>query len=197
MISTNISSFLKTSFCDWPGRMSSIIFVRGCNFRCPTCHNYELLETSETIDLEKTLEELKNNSKWIDHVTISGGEPTIYNDLDDLVYLLRKNGFKVKLDTNGSNPFVIYDLISIVSLFSIDIKGPFRKYPELTGYKIDEETIRRNFMEYIIPLAKNNPSKFQFRTTLVPSLKEEDISEIKSYFPPMFSIQFQDYQEVF
>lgn len=196
MISENISSFIKTSFCDWPGKISSVIFVRGCNFRCPTCHNYELLDSKETINFDVLFENMKKNYKWIDHVTISGGEPTIYKDLDELVFLLYRNDFKVKIDTNGSNPHIIRDLIPFVSLFSIDIKGPFHKYPELSGYKISEKRIEENFNKFIIPTAVKHSENFQFRTTLVPSITEEDISEIKSYFPPIFSIQFQDYQEV-
>lgn len=196
MISKNISSFIKTSFCDWPGKISSVIFVRGCNFRCPTCHNYELLNTKETINFDSLFKTIYNNRKWINNITISGGEPTIYNDLIDLVHLFYKNGFDVKVDTNASNPSIINDILPYVSLVSVDIKGPYNKYPELVGYKIEPESIKKNFEDFIIPFAKENPNKFQFRTTVVPSLTEEDILEIKSYFPPIFSIQFQDYQEV-
>lgn len=196
MVFEDISSFLKNSFCDWPGKVSSVIFLRGCNFRCPTCHNYELLTTTETIDFDEIFEKLKKNSKWIDHITISGGEPTIYKDLHELIYFLYKNNFNVKLDTNGSNPDMIYNVISYTTMFSIDIKGPYHKYPELTGYKISEERIKNNFNNHIIPLAKSSPEKFQFRTTLVPSLTEEDISEVKTYLPSSFSIQFQKYIEI-
>ncbi|MFW6311384.1 MAG: anaerobic ribonucleoside-triphosphate reductase activating protein [Nanoarchaeota archaeon] len=195
MISKNISSFVKTSFCDWPGKISSIIFVRNCNFRCPTCHNFELLETNETLEPEELFNKIFDNYRWINHLTISGGEPTIYNDLYDLVKFFNDNNFIVKVDSNGSRPDMIEKLMPITSLFSIDIKAPFYKYPEVTGYRIDEKTIKEKF-EYIISLSKINPDQFQFRTTLVPSLTNEDIEEIKSYFPPDYQIQFQDYKEI-
>lgn len=194
MISKNISSFVKSSFCDWPGKITSVIFVRNCNFRCPTCHNFELLETNDVIDFDYLINNFFQILKWINNLTISGGEPTIYEDLPDLVDFFNQFNFNIKVDSNGSRPEMIEKLLNDISLFSIDIKAPFWKYPEVTGYKINEESIKEKF-SYIIDMAKSNPEKFQFRTTLIPSLTDEDISEIKSYFPPEFKIQFQNFKE--
>jgi pyruvate formate lyase activating enzyme len=154
------------------------------------------LSNIETINFSDILEKLNKNKQWIDHITISGGEPTIYNDLFELVDLLNSNNFKVKVDSNASRPEMIKDLINYVEMFSIDIKGPYEKYPELTGFRITEEQIKENFENNIFPLAKEYPHKFQFRTTLVPLLEHQDILKIQSYPPSSFKIQFQYYQEV-
>lgn len=191
MVFDNISSLLKSSFIDWSGKICSVIFLRGCNFRCPTCHNYELIYTNQTIEFDYVLRTIKDQIKWIDGVNISGGEPTIYKDLPLLVKEIKKIGLDVKVDTNGSNPDMVDDLFSEVSLFAVDIKGPFEKYYYLTGESISSTEIEQKITR-IINLSKHYPNKFYFRTTLVPSLTDEDLEIVKSYVYPL-NIHFQDY----
>ncbi len=195
MIFNKISSFVKSSFCDWPGEITSVIFLKGCNFRCPTCHNIELLDTNKIYDYDRILNHLIDNYDWINHVTISGGEPTIYRDLSLLIKDLYSKNFKIKLDSNGSNPDLIKEVIPYVSLFAIDIKSTYEKYYEASGYRIKETDVRSNF-DKIFNLSRSHPNKFWFRTTLIPSLTNEDILKIKKYPPPNFSIHFQKFQEI-
>lgn len=191
----NVRGYVKNSFCDWPGKVTTIIFLGGCNFRCPTCHNYELVhKTTPEISFSEVLSHIKNNLKWLDGIVISGGEPTI----DKQIFRLSKflsSFLPLKVDTNGSLPYVIEDLIPYVDKFSIDIKGPWEKYPKLTGDYITEYTIRECFEE-IFPLANKYKDKFEFRTTFVPYLNQNDIETVKTYLPSDFSLKIQNYQEV-
>ncbi len=130
-------------------------------------------------------------------MVISGGEPTIAQDLDILIKEVRKLGFSVKLDTNGSHPEVISRLLDgkLVELFAVDVKGPFEKYGELTGTKIATQKVKENF-EWIFKLAQENPSRFLFRLTKVPILTKKDIEIAKTYLPGGFNLNLQEYLDV-
>jgi len=194
-----IKGFQPISLCDWPGKVSCVIFIGGCNFRCPTCHNKQIAfypDKTPTIDFD-IFDYLKKKKKWLDGVVISGGEPTIAKGLDELIKEIKDLGFPVKLDTNGSNPKLIYEFLqlNLVDLFAVDVKGPFKKYNELTGGKITEEEVKKNFDE-IFSLATKYPSKFLFRLTKVPLLNKEDILTVKKYLPPGFELKLQEYLDV-
>lgn len=196
MMFGNIRAFVKNSFCDWPGKVTTVLFLGGCNFKCPTCHNYELIYKKDPeIDFKSITDHLENNLKWLDGIVISGGEPTIDSQIYDLTEFLSKNYLPVKLDSNGSNPVVIENLMDNVQKFSIDVKGPWNKYPELTGNCISKEKIK-NCFDHIFFLAQRSPEKFEFRTTFVPQLTNDDLEVVKSYLPNQFTLKIQKYQEV-
>ena len=125
----HIKGFIPTSFLDWPGTICSVIFLGGCGFRCPACHNRNLvLEPRSLPDypVEEILRSLDARGNWIDGITVTGGEPTIHKSLPNLLRIFRHRKLKIKLDTNGSNPEMLEALIDLrlVDAVSMDIKAP-------------------------------------------------------------------------
>ena len=173
-----IKGFLETSFLDWPGKLCSVIFLPHCNFRCPYCHNHPLVfhpEQYSSIPLEDILDRLQSLSDWIDGVCITGGEPTLHADLPLLIREIKRNGFLVKLDTNGSNPQMLEDLSKAeqIDFISMDVKAPLDpfSYRRSIGLSIDLNLILRS-----IGILKKGRVDYQFRMTVVPGLhREEDI----------------------
>lgn len=171
-----IRGFISTSFLDWPGKVSAVIFLSGCGFRCPVCHNHKLVTVPDSIaviPLEDVLRELKAKKSWLDGVTVSGGEPTIRRNLPELLALLRAEGLKIKLDTNGSNPSMLRELIgrNLLDAVSMDVKAPLtdKEYSRVAGVPVDVRVIRRS-----IELLKTSGLEVAFRTTAIPGLVEED-----------------------
>lgn len=180
-----IGGFQKTSLIDYPGHISSIIFTRGCNFRCPYCHNPELVypdRYGELYNEKEILSYLIGRKEKVNAVVITGGEPTIQRDLRSFIYNLKKEGFLVKLDTNGSRPEILRSLIKekIVDYFALDIKAPKEKYKIVTR-------ISYSAYDWVIQ-SKNaileSESPYEFRTVFDPSiLTEKDIEEIRKSLP--------------
>jgi pyruvate formate lyase activating enzyme len=171
----NIKGFIATSLIDWPGKISSVIFLGGCGFRCPACHNHRLVTDPDSVDdypIDKVVDQLRRRKTWIDGVTITGGEPTLRKDLPDLLRLLQNLGLKIKLDTNGSNPGVLTRLIDakLVDAVFMDVKAPLnaRDYTAVAGVAVDPRMIRRS-----ISILKNSGLEIVFRTTVIPGLVEE------------------------
>lgn len=174
------------SFCDWPGHISEIIFLGGCNFRCPTCHNAGIaFRPDATPDLDETavFTRLRNRAKWLNGLVVSGGEPTIHPGLPDFLTRLHAAvGLPVKLDTNGSHPDMVLDLLKIgaIAAVSLDLKGPWAKYPELTGGRCTAAEAEEN-VGRLLDYAKARPGAILFRTTMVPGLTEDDINAVRGY----------------
>ncbi len=194
----NVRGFQKFSLCDWPGRSSAVIFFGGCNFRCPTCHNWQLATNAssiETVSRDMIIDYLTAKSSWLDGVVITGGEPTINPGLLDLLVEIKNLGFPVNLHTNGFNPEVIKECINqnLVEVFSIDVKGPWTLYPELTG-GMTPEAAERN-LGYCFDLAQLGIGRFHFRTTHVPFLTDTDIAICESYLPEGYELHIQQYRE--
>ena len=180
-----IKGFLDVSFVDWDGKLTSVIFLPNCNFRCPFCHNANLVlepEKLETIPIEYVEEQLKKQKGWIEGVCISGGEPTLQNDLPELFCRLKKMGFLVKLDTNGTNPTLLKELFdrNLVDYVALDIKAPLKlkKYSAATGVKA-EETMER--VKESIKFLLDSSMDYEFRTTVVPGLHDKDDIKQISY----------------
>ncbi|MCX8110220.1 MAG: anaerobic ribonucleoside-triphosphate reductase activating protein, partial [Syntrophorhabdaceae bacterium] len=110
-----VKGFIETSFIDWRGHLSSVLFTGGCNFRCPYCHNSDLVlryREMEDVPVKYIIERLKKFRDWIDHIVITGGEPTIHDGLYRFIEGFKKQGLFVKLDTNGSNPSMLKKLVA-------------------------------------------------------------------------------------
>lgn len=170
-----IKGFISTSLLDWPGKICSVVFLAGCGFRCPACHNSSLvLDPASVPDypIERVLQSLSNRSKWIDGVTVTGGEPTIRRDLPDLIRALRACGVKIKLDTNGSNPEMLEQLICshLIDAVSMDVKAPLvqQSYSRVAGVPVDVRIVRRS-----ISILKRSDLEVIFRTTAIPGIVEE------------------------
>lgn len=167
-----IKGFLETSFLDWPGRLAAVLFLGGCNFRCPFCHNAELVlepHRVPSIPLPAVLERLRGLRGWVDGVVVSGGEPTLSPRLPELLGRLRAAGHKIKLDTNGSHPDVLARLIgrSLVHAIDMDLKAPLEAavYARLAGVPVRLELIRAS-----IDVIRHSGLPHRFRTTYVPGL---------------------------
>lgn len=164
---------------EYPGMISAIAFTQGCNFRCPYCHNPELVDPDlfgDCLPEEGVLSFLERRRGKLDALTISGGEPTIQLDLIDFIKRVRKIGYLIKLDTNGSCPEVLEQLIGgrLLDYIAMDMKGPFQRYRTVTRSKIDEDKIRQS-MEIIMKSGK----PYEFRTTVPKKLlQEEDLLEM-------------------
>lgn len=171
-----IGGFQKFSTVDYPGHLCCTVFLIGCNMRCKFCHNPVLMDKTgiEEVPLEEVLSFLEKRKGLLQGVCITGGEPTLHDDLEEFIILVKNMGYKVKLDTNGTKPQVIKNLITkgLIDYVAVDIKAPLEKYPDITGYvNISEikETIR---------IVLNSNIDYEFRTTFLPDFYEEDIIEI-------------------
>lgn len=157
----------KLSMVDYDGHIATTIFTSGCNFACPFCHNSSLvtnISQNEEIDINDIFAHLKKRKGIIDAVVISGGEPTLQPDLIDFIRSLKEYNVFIKLDTNGTKPKVIKNLIenNLIDYIAMDIKNSPEKYITTTGRDVDIDAIKTS-IEYII---KSNIDH-EFRTTLV------------------------------
>ena len=171
-----IKGFLETSFIDWPGKIVSVVFLPYCNFRCPYCHNHGLVLTPDkqkTISTEYIFQRLDEFRGWIDGVCITGGEPTLHPYLSELIRQFRSKGFLIKLDTNGTFPDVLGNLISkgLIDYVSMDVKGPLDeiRYSRCAGVPVKLRNIRES-----IALLKDGAIPYEFRVTVVPGLLDKD-----------------------
>jgi pyruvate formate lyase activating enzyme len=192
-----VRGFEFLSLCDWPGLHSCILFLGGCNLRCPTCHNARLawdMHTLPPMDPARIKTYLRDRAGWLDGVTVTGGEPTTVPGLAALLFDIRQSGLPVKLDTNGMRPGMVRELLDLglVDVFAVDVKGPFAKYPALTGHAVSEIAARAN-LERIFGLAVARPEAFYFRTTQVPGLTDDDLAIARGYLPPNFTLTIQKY----
>jgi len=179
-----ISGLQPVTASDFPGRMAAIVFTQGCNFHCPFCHNASLLpmDADSLIGENAIFAFLQKRRKVLDGVVISGGEPTLQDDLAGFCRKVRKMGFAVKLDTNGSRPEVIQGLLaeSLVDFIAMDIKAPMSRLEKLTGTAYHGPQISRS-----ISLIAASGVDHLFRTTDVkPLLSSEDHRDIKDLVPP-------------
>lgn len=164
----------KLTLIDYPGHIAATVFTMGCNFRCPFCHNPELVSDSRyTVSgiLEKEFFDLlKNRQGKLEGVCITGGEPTIQPDIIDFIRKIKKLEYKVKLDTNGARPDVLRLLYreNLLDFVAMDIKNSLKKYATTANSKIDKERIKLS-----ADLIRNSGIDYEFRTTVVPGLHEE------------------------
>jgi pyruvate formate lyase activating enzyme len=159
---------------DFPGCISATVFTGGCNFRCPYCHNADLVlrpESLPTVPQPVFLEFLDSRKGFLEAVCISGGEPLLHDDLEELLQAARERGLQTKLDTNGSFPSRLQRLLDkgLVDCVAMDVKAPLAKYPAVAGFSGDTEAIRKS-----TEILKNSGVRHLFRTTAVPDLIDTD-----------------------
>ncbi len=178
-----IKGLIDLSLVDWDSRISMVIFLAGCNMRCPFCYNVNLVlhpEKLPTIPFEQIEKRLKRNTGWTDGVVITGGEPTIHSDLSHLCQRIKKWGFLVKLDTNGTNPMLIEELITakVVDYVAMDIKAPLTEEKYFRACGVNTENLLEE-IEKTTDLLLKDEVRYEFRTTVVPSLHSiHDIKDI-------------------
>ncbi|MBN1797729.1 MAG: anaerobic ribonucleoside-triphosphate reductase activating protein [Spirochaetales bacterium] len=182
-----IGALQRFSLLDYPGKISCIVFTQGCNFRCPYCHNPELVDSR--LFMPKIMPQvffsfLEKRIKKIDAVVITGGEPTIQSDLPEFIRKIKALDFLVKLDTNGSRPEVLSALLDnkLLDYIAMDIKAPLDLYGKISGvYKNGSlNTAIRESIDLII----NSEVEHEFRTTIVKDLlSKEHILNISGLIP--------------
>jgi pyruvate formate lyase activating enzyme len=173
----------KNSLIEWPGKVSAVLFLGGCSFRCPFCYNSGLVldhTKLPSFSEKKALNFLEKRKKFLDGVMITGGEPLLEVRVGELIEFIKKVkelGLLVGLETNGSNPKALAKLLKekLLSYVAMDIKAPLtgKDYEKLTGVKIDIKKIKRS-----IGLIKNSGIDYEFRTTVAPLLSEKDILQM-------------------
>lgn len=177
-----IKGFQKTSLIDYPDKISSIIFLPDCNFRCSYCHNPDLIinpNKIKTIPEQEVINHLKNKKSWIDALVITGGEPTLHKEIFDFLKKIKELNLLTKLDTNGTNPIILKELIEkkLVDFIAMDIKAPLEKYEKITKTNVNEKNIQKS-----IDLIRNSSINYEFRITVVPELiAKEDLLEIAEW----------------
>lgn len=180
-----IGGLQKVSLIDFPGKIAAAVFTQGCNFRCPYCHNPDLVPREPRgalLPVEDVLAFLEKRRGRLDGVVLTGGEPTVQTGLPDFLETVRAMGYLVKLDTNGSNPGILEELLGrrLLDYVAMDLKAPERKYGLFSGpdvpFSLIEETMN---------LLRFSGVPFEFRTTVALSILDEvDLQEILDMLGP-------------
>jgi pyruvate formate lyase activating enzyme len=179
-----IAGLQKTTLIDYPGKIACIVFLAGCNFRCPWCYSSELVLPLKIVKQPRISEKdffdfLRERKGKLEGVVICGGEPTINKDLPQFIEKIKNLGYFVKLDTNGSNPQAVKDLIGrkLIDYVAMDIKTTKEKYPMVFAEKIDLKDIEES-----VSLFKKSLIDFEFRTTVVNTIHtKEDFLDIAKW----------------
>lgn len=193
-----IGGFQKLTLIDYPGKIATTVFTVGCSFRCPFCHNPELVETQSIASVRSNMEKeffkfLGKRKGKLEGVCITGGEPTIQPDLTHFIKKVKKLGYFVKLDSNGSRPDVLRNIIQkkIVDFIAMDIKDSPKKYKKTSGGMADLERIKLS-----IKMIMHSGIDYEFRTTVVPGIHEEkDFDEIAKWIKGAKAYYLQEYRE--
>ena len=177
-----VGGITKSSLIDYPKKISAVVFLMGCNFNCPYCHNPELVISNimEPINSDTVYSFLKSRIGLLDAVVITGGEPTLHKDLPEFIKNIKNLGFLVKLDTNGSNPAMVKSLIEnkMIDYIAMDIKAPFDEYKNIVSRDANIELVKETFQ-----LIANSKIDYEFRTTVVSNLLNyESFTKISDIF---------------
>jgi pyruvate formate lyase activating enzyme len=185
------------SLCDWPGKVTAVLFVGGCPWRCPTCHNATLAwqpHRLPPLPRDEVLTFLERRKIWLDGVVVSGGEPSCLPGLELVLQDIAHLGYPVKLDTNGVHPERVDSWLTagLVEAVAVDVKGPWERYPELTGGRVDPQTAKAKLSRFFA-VAAARPHQVMFRCTKVPSLTPQDLETVRQQVPETFPLFWQDY----
>ena len=197
-----IGGLQKTTLIDYPGKVACTVFTIGCNFRCPFCYSSELVLPEKTKKQQRISDQdffnfLEERRGLLEGVCVCGGEPTVHENLPEFIKKIKDLGFYIKLDTNGSNPGMLKELIeeNLIDYVAMDIKAPLElksqasnpkfqkdpkrqipKYEQMTGIKVNLKDIKKS-----IEILKQAKVEFEFRTTVAPGLTKDDIFKMADY----------------
>ncbi|MEC4684505.1 MAG: anaerobic ribonucleoside-triphosphate reductase activating protein [Nitrospirota bacterium] len=186
-----IGGLQKFSLIDYPGQISAIVFMQGCNFRCVYCYNQELVYPhlfKEPIPENEILSFLDSRKGLLDGVVVTGGEPLLQSDLEDFLREVRDMGYQIKLDTNGSRPDRLEELVraGLVDYMAMDYKAPLSRYAGVTGVESNKEKIRRS-----IEVITGSGLSYEIRTTVFSGLGMSDLLDM------MTELQFMNVESYF
>lgn len=174
-----IGGIQKFSLINYPKKTAAVIFTQGCSFLCHYCHNPELVlknKFQKPANENDIFDFLKKRQDQLDAVVISGGEPTIQLDLEEFIKKIKDLNYLVKLDTNGTNPQILKNLIdkNLIDYIAMDIKAPLEKYPKVTNIDLGAALVQKS-----INIIMGSSLEYEFRTTLIKNLHtKEDISKM-------------------
>lgn len=192
-----IGGLQKTTLIDYPGKIACTVFLIGCNFRCPWCYSAELvlpekIKKQPKISQKEFFQFLKKRKGLLEGVVICGSEPTINKGLPQFIRKIKKLGYLVKLDTNGSNSKMLKELIDkkLIDYVAMDVKATREKYSKVTGGKVNLKNIEKS-----IEILKNSQIDFEFRTTVIPTLhNKDDILKIAHWLKPAQKYFLQNFR---
>jgi len=197
-----IGGLQRLTLIDYPGRLAATLFLIGCNFRCGFCYSSELvlpekIKNQPVFSKKEVFSFLKQRKELLEGVVLCGGEPTINNSLPSFIKELKKLGFLVKLDTNGSNPKMLKHLIDkkLINYVAMDIKAPKEKYAQVIEVsRFLKSNIIKN-IEKSINILKKSGIDYEFRTTVVPGLLgKKDILKIVHWIKPAKRYYLQNFK---
>ena len=191
----NISGIQKLTLLDYPGKVACTLFTAGCNFRCPFCHNAGLVLPDRLEEASITEDEvmsfLKKRAGILDGVAITGGEPLLHTDMPEFLEKIKNLGYKIKLDTNGSNPKLLKEIVNagLVDRVAMDIKNAPTEYDKTAGCSVDMEKIEES-KDFLL----TGTCDYEFRTTVVKGIHTKEsivaaakwISGAKEYYLQQF-----------
>ncbi|MCX6761951.1 MAG: anaerobic ribonucleoside-triphosphate reductase activating protein [Candidatus Moranbacteria bacterium] len=196
----NIGGYQKLTLIDFPGTLATTVFTVGCNFRCPFCHNPELVlgagqlaSGTENKTEKEFFEFLKKRKGKLEGVCITGGEPTLQPDLIEFIKKVRALGFRIKLDTNGARPDILKKLLDLklLDFVAMDIKNQPKRYAQTVGVRVDTER-----MQLSVDLIRSSRVDYEFRTTVVPGIHtEKDFLVIAKWLAGARAYYLQEYRE--
>lgn len=187
------SGMQKNSLINFPGYISCVLFSPGCNFDCFYCHNRSLFDgPHEILNNDSIMSFLKKRAGMLEAVVLTGGEPTLQPDLIDAMRSIKGLGYKIKLDTNGSNPQVVSEVLKsgLCDYFAIDFKAPAAKYHEICGTGADASKTKT-----VINMLLQNGVNFEVRTTVIPQLKKSDLLLMAKELPIVPRWQLNRYRK--
>jgi pyruvate formate lyase activating enzyme len=181
---------------DYPGQVAATMFTAGCNYRCSFCHNPELVlpelvaKVGVALD-EGFFDELAERRVFLDAIVVSGGEPTLQPDLLTVLERIKRLGYLVKLDTNGSHPEIIQSALArgLLDYIAMDIKAPIDKYAEVIGTMVNTQRLCQS-----ISLIQQSGTEYEFRTTAAPDLSEEDLFRMADWLSGSKAYWLQTFQ---
>ncbi len=176
-----IRGFIESSLIEWEGLVASVVILQGCNLCCPFCHSHNLISREmprEVVPLEEILAFLERRRGWVDGVVISGGEPTLHPELPEFLAAFKSQGLAVKLDTNGTAPGMLSDLIDMgmVDYIAMDLKAPLEeeRYAAASGCEVEFSGVQRS-----IEVVLRERVDYEFRTTVCPAfVRLDDLAEM-------------------
>ncbi|MEG1810930.1 MAG: anaerobic ribonucleoside-triphosphate reductase activating protein [Clostridia bacterium] len=185
-----IAGLQKNSTLDFPGCLAAVIFTAGCSYRCFYCHNRHILDKPQLLDEAEVGAFLKKRAGLIDGVVFSGGEPTMQRDLARWMDMAKKLSYRIKLDTNGSNPDVLSDLLEakLVDYVAMDYKAPFEGYESICG--VSSAGVRKS-----LDILISSGVDYELRTTVVPQLSEKELLYMAKAVPELSLWALQLYRQ--
>ncbi len=192
-----ICGYNKTTLLDYPGKVAATVFLGSCNFRCPFCHNSSLVAHADLqpdISQEEILDFLKKRKGILEGVCISGGEPTLSDELPDFLRAIKQIGYDIKLDTNGSRPYMVKNLAAegLIDKVAMDIKACPDNYRALSGLRYPDMDAIRETAAFLL----EGKIDYEFRTTVVRELHtEKDFQEIGKWLAGAKAYYLQAYKD--